>query len=71
LTQNKTHLAKAAFNAEGHLLDPAQVISSSAPPVFVVEFSDDVAPVWRSLRAALPLEGIFEDTEIVAANADL
>lgn len=47
------------------------MISSSAPPVFVVEYSDDVAPVWRSLRAAVPVEGIFEDTEIVAANADL
>ncbi len=52
-------------------MNPQDVISSSAPPVFVVEFCDEVAPVWRTLRAAMPLEGFFEDTEIVAANADL
>lgn len=37
-------------------------------PVFVVEFTDSLAPMWRTLRTAAPMEGFYEEPEAAAAD---
>lgn len=64
--QNKTHLQKTGLPGED-LLIPADT-DPEFTPVFVVEYSDSLASIWKSLRTAGPLEGFYEEPEAAAAD---
>lgn len=65
--QNKTHLMKSGLPGEDLLVSPDT--DPDYTPVFVVEYSDALGPMWRALRTAAPMEGFYEEPE--AAEADV
>lgn len=65
--QNKTHLTKSALPGDD-LLVPANTDPDDIP-VFVVEYTDSLGPLWRALRTSVPMEGFYEEPQ--AAEADI
>lgn len=64
--QNKTHLQKSGLPGEELLVSPDT--DPDYTPVFVVEYTDALASMWRSLRTAVPMEGFYEEPESAAAD---
>ena len=64
--QNKTYVHKSGLPGEDLLVSPDT--DPDFTPVFVVEYSDSLAPMWRALRTAVPMEGFYEEPQDAAAD---
>lgn len=65
--QSKSYGVKTGRPGDELLVSPEEY-DPDAPPVYVVECSEGLGPMWKALRTAVPMEGYFEEADVGPAD---